>query len=480
MVRIYCSTASAVHGRGGGVTITEAPPALREEVPAGRSIVSTVAATAVILGCGLVTGLIAARSLGPAGRGELAAITVWTNVLLYAGTLGLPEAVAYFAAADRSARTRIWATGQAGALVLGVVVTVLGWWIIRIVMFASPERADAMCWFLVFFAVPCLGSLCAGSWLQGSGFVHRFNISRSSVHVVNAAGMAALAVFGATRVEYFAAALLVGNAVGWLVGAALGPLGQLFASPPSRELAARMLRYGLRVQVGSWSNSATVRLDQLLLSMFAAASSLGLYVVAVTYANVLMVIAGSASLVMLPRMVRQHHEGTARECLEQWYRRVFWTTAAGAAAMALSAVYIVPLLFGASFAAAVPLALVLVPATIALSMNLVLSTAFRGVGRPDVASKAELVGLIVTGGALVLMLPRYGVYGAAVASLVAYLSVHAYMLTRAREIIGTQSRSLYVPTQDDVIALQRVILEARVFVTGALTPRNAGTQELYK
>jgi O-antigen/teichoic acid export membrane protein len=426
----------------------------------------------------LITGLIAARSLGPAGRGELAAIVVWTNVLLYAGTLGLPEAVAYFAAADRGARARIWITGQAGALALGVAVTIIGWWLIGIAMYDSPVRAEATRWFLVFFAVPCLGSLCAGSWLQGAGFVHWFNVSRSSVHVVNAAGMVVLAAFGATRVEYFAAVLLVGNAVGWLVGAALGLRAQAFARRPSRDLAARMLQYGIRVQMGNWSNAASVRLDQLFLSIFASAASLGLYVVAVTYANVLMVIAGSASLVMLPRIVRQHHSGTARECLEPWYRRVFWTTVAGATVMGVSALYVVPLLFGSSFVGAVPLVLLLVPATIVLGMNLVLSTAFRGVGRPDVASKAELAGLVVTCVGLAVLLPRYGVYGAAVASLVAYASIHAYMAAKVRDIFGTNFKVLYVPRHDDLTALRHVLVDARLFLTRARTERRIGAQEL--
>src|SRR5919109_1377412 len=102
----------------------------RQDASAGGAITSTIVSTAIILGCGLVTGLIAARSLGPSGRGELAAITVWANVLLYAGTLGLPEAVAYFAAANPVGRMRIWTTGQAGAAVLALVVTLLGWWIV--------------------------------------------------------------------------------------------------------------------------------------------------------------------------------------------------------------------------------------------------------------------------------------------------------------------------------------------------------------
>lgn len=428
-----------------------------EDAPATRAIVSTVVATAVILGCGLITGLIAARSLGPTGRGELAAITVWANVLLYAGTLGLPEAVAYFAAADRGARIRLWTTSQVAAAALAIAVTIVGWWLIGIVIPASPVRRDGIRWFLMLFALPCLGSLCASSWLQGAGFVHRFNVTRSSVHVVNAAGMVALAAFGADTVEDFAMVLLIGNAAGWLVGAALGPVAQLSAARPSGELAKGMLRYGIRVQLGNWSNAASVRLDQLLLSIFATAASLGLYVVAVTYANVLMVIPGSSSLVMLPRMIRHHREGTARECLEQWYRRVLWTTVFAATVVAISAVYLVPLLFGPSFAGAVPLVFLLVPATIILGMNLMLSTAFRGIGRPDVASKAELAGLIATCGTLALLLPRYGVYGAAIASLVAYASIQAYLAARATTILGTNLKSLCLPTRSDLLALRSAV-----------------------
>src|SRR5262245_59610672 len=90
------------------------------EHASGGALVTTAAASAVILGCGIVTGLIAARSLGPAGRGELATITVWASVLLYAGTFGLPEAVAYFSASGSATRERVWTTSQAASVFLGV------------------------------------------------------------------------------------------------------------------------------------------------------------------------------------------------------------------------------------------------------------------------------------------------------------------------------------------------------------------------
>jgi O-antigen/teichoic acid export membrane protein len=45
----------------------------------------------------LVTGILAARALGPDGRGTQALLTLLPFVLSQVGTLGLPTAVVYFA-----------------------------------------------------------------------------------------------------------------------------------------------------------------------------------------------------------------------------------------------------------------------------------------------------------------------------------------------------------------------------------------------
>src|SRR6188474_2981982 len=144
-----------VVSKGGTLTHASVTPFESSETSAlspGAAVFGTATATAVILGCGIFTGLIAARSLGPAGRGELAAITTWASVLLFAGTFGLPEAVAYFAAADRASRDRVWTTGQAGALVLGLLVAAIGWWAIPAAFGADDAAlAGAIRWYLILF-----------------------------------------------------------------------------------------------------------------------------------------------------------------------------------------------------------------------------------------------------------------------------------------------------------------------------------------
>ena len=445
----------------------------------GAALAGTAMATALLLACGILSGLIAARSLGPAGRGELAAITVWAAVLVFAGAFGLPEAVAYFSAADRASRDRVWTTGQLGAVVLGLAVAVIGWWAIPAAFHGDDAAlAEAIRLYLIFYAVPCLGFACAASWLQGTGLSHPFNVSRSSVHVVSAVGMVMLALGGSHSVAYFAGATLAGTATAWCLSAAYGPFTRLVVARPSIALAKRMLRYGIRVQVGNWSSAASLRLDQLLLSLFAAPATLGLYVVAVSYANVLLTIPASAAMVMLPQIVERHSAGGARECLQRWYRRMLWTTVLGAIAIGLLGTIIVPFAFGSAFQDAVPLLVVLMPAALMLGMNDILSTAFLGIGRPDITSKGELVGLVVTVAALFALLPRYGVLGAALASLLAYSSIHVYLMRQAVVVIGSDLKSLCVPTHDDLDALRRVSVHAQQRLARAAFKRAMRTHEL--
>jgi O-antigen/teichoic acid export membrane protein len=448
-------------------------------VRVGSALAGTAMATVLILGCGVLTGLIAARSLGPAGRGELAAITAWAAVLLFAGAFGLPEAVAYFAAADRESRDRVWTTGQLGAVVLGLAVAVIGWWAIPAAFHADDAAlAEAIRLYLVFYGVPCLGFACAASWLQGAGLSHPFNVSRSSVHVVSAVGMVILALAGSHSVAYFAGVTLAGTVTAWWLAAASGPVTRLMATRPSMALAKRMLHYGIRVQVGNWSSAASLRLDQLLLSVFAMPAMLGVYVVSVSYANMLLTIPASGAMVMLPEMVRRHAAGAARECLQRWYRRLLWASVLGAIAIGLLGTIIVPFAFGSAFQQAVPLLVVLMPAALMLGMNDILSTAFLGIGRPDITSKGELVGLVVTVAALSALLPRYGVLGAALASLLAYGSVHLYLMRQAVVVIGADLKSLCVPTHDDLAALQRVSVDAQQRIARLTSRRPMRTHEL--
>src|SRR5512134_2645293 len=59
------------------------------------TVAQTLLMRLIVLGANVVTGIVTARALAPAGRGEVAAIVLWPQLLTFALTLGLPAAVRY-------------------------------------------------------------------------------------------------------------------------------------------------------------------------------------------------------------------------------------------------------------------------------------------------------------------------------------------------------------------------------------------------
>jgi len=86
------------------------------------------------------TGIITARALHPAGRGELAALGVWPNFLGSLMTLGLPSALIFWSRAEPENKSSLmWAslplTIVLGllAMLIGIAGSFIGTWIGRLV-----------------------------------------------------------------------------------------------------------------------------------------------------------------------------------------------------------------------------------------------------------------------------------------------------------------------------------------------------------
>ena len=89
-------------------------------------ISGTIAANMTLYMLAAVTGPLAARLLGPDGRGALAAIQLWPGAIATFAMLGLPESIAYFGARqpDRAGQW-LWTSVLVG-LAAASVATVLG------------------------------------------------------------------------------------------------------------------------------------------------------------------------------------------------------------------------------------------------------------------------------------------------------------------------------------------------------------------
>jgi len=184
-----------------------------------------------------------------------------------------------------------------------------------------------------------------------------------------------------------------------------------------RTLFRPMLSYSaptLAATIPQWLNQ---RVDQLFLIALLDARSLGLYVVAVAWSSAAHPLAAVVAHNAVPALAGAR---------DPWQRsravyRAGALAAIGTSVLLLAATPIVlPLVFGAEFRAAIPVALVMVLAGAIDATNAVGAECLRGIGRPRAVMVAECVGLAVTVGALPFLVLLAGIMGAAWASLLSY------------------------------------------------------------
>jgi len=404
---------------------------------AGRRPLSlSFAASAAIQALNVASGVMLARALGPHGRGELAAVMLWPGLLAAIGSLGVGDGITYHTARAGSRPGTVLGSGLALCVPQSAVLVAAGFITVSFTT-AHHQGATTGSAYLFLLYIPtylaatylmaALNGICRHAWFQGL---------RLLVVALSAAGVAALAVLGSLTARsavlvYIAAHLTV------LMVAFACWLRTVDLQPRVEASTVRSLvSFGVRSHGGTLAGTLNERLDQLLISVFLAPASLGLYVIAVTLTSVTGLVGASASLVVLPAVARLP-PGAAR-ARSAW--RTVAATLLGSVAVTVPVFAVLPqliaLFFGGAYGAAVPFARVLLVAAVLLSTNRVLGAILRAVGRPLDAGAAELLALGTTVVGLAALLPLLGLMGAALTSLLAYAVSTAWMARRAIRALG--------------------------------------------
>jgi O-antigen/teichoic acid export membrane protein len=428
------------------------------EVP-GRPLVGSFLTTGVIQLLQAVIGVALARELGPEERGELAAAILWPTLLTTIGSLGITQAATYYAA--RATRIGV-VVGSVLAIVaaLSVALVAIGLLVVPLVLGGQePEVVDTARIFLVIYVPLNLLGMSMMSLLNG---LHRFGWFQGLrlAWIGTILGViVALLVTDELRLEtgiaaYLAAAGVMALASTFVAVSGSRPLGI------RRDSTRALLSYGLKSQLSVTMWNLNERADQLVISAFFSATSLGLYVVAVTMTSLTTLIGFSFALVALPVLARLDRLVERRRTARVLVGATLFAASAVSLPLLILQPELIRLLFGESFVEAADVGRVLMVAGVVFALNRVLEAILQGVGRPLDSSIGEGIALAFTAAGLAALLPLLGILGAGITSLVAYSASALFLVRRA-------SRALEMPPQDllrpsrDVIAGMRGLLRLR-------------------
>ncbi len=368
----------------------------------------------------LVSGIVTARYLGAAGRGELAALTTLPAFVSFIATFGLPSGVVYHARpASESGRALVAAALIAG-LGAGLLGALIAYAAVPFVLMELPPESLPIARALVIFTVLGVVSHVSMAVLQAQHEFAAFNYVRALQPVLQLVGMLVLGAVGWLTPLGAALVVLLAGLPGlvWTGGWILSRYRPDWAR--WRSAARELASYGARAYAAELLSGLATQVDRVIVVGIFAPAVMGSYVVALSLSRLVTMFPSAIATVLFPKA-----SGRGQSEVIDVTSRASGATAlvAGASALALVAFgpELLALVYGTDFSAGSLAFRVLVIEAVLSSVAQVLSQAFMALNRPGLITWQYGIGVLVAVPLLFALAPRWGAEGAAAALLAASL-----------------------------------------------------------
>lgn len=423
-----------------------------ERASLGRSVAVNVAGQVASLVLGFVATILLARGLGPSDRGLLALMLYVAELTVAVAGIGLPYAVVYYASLPRPPRGALLGNSFAFAAILAAVFLPAFWFFREQIADLVSRGAGGSAWALAGLLIPL-------SFLDWSTHNQLFGKLRFGLlnALIVASRLASLVVI--VVLVTLLGVGVAGGVTASIVAACVMIVGSLVAILPEARpsldwrLFRGMAHYGSRVQVGWIFQILNYRVDVLVVQFFYPLANVGYYVIAQVVAELSLTIASSfqtSVTALIP-----HYEGAEAEQERTTLASVRHQgilTLASVVGMAVAGPLLILYAYGPEFRNALTPMLILLPGMLFLGLGVVVAGDLRGRGRPGVSSTIAGVTAVVTLALDLLLIPPFGINGAAIASVLAYAFYGLASLRALSRVTGIGMRTLAVPTRVELAA----------------------------
>jgi O-antigen/teichoic acid export membrane protein len=412
-----------------------------------------MASSGVNLFTSLASGILTARLLGPFGKGELYLVIQAASLaaLFLAGGLG--ASYQYHLTKKRFDRSTIVLHML---MHLGVVVLLLagaltlGKPLVRMVLSPLPRSLILLTFLAVVLNIEILvGNSILASFPNG--------IRRGSFLAILSSVSNVLALVMLIWVLRWT---VLGGVLAYIAGLVVRVVPTLWMITAGTDLrlnatwatSGLLLRYGGSVLFSSLMVTSLFRIDVFLVSSMTGTAALGVYSVAVAFAELALMCPNALGAALFKHLPASEADEQIRVLCHssRMIGAIGFVTGAGVTMMSYP---LVVGFMGHRFAGAVVPLCLLVPGVIAMSVNYVFANYYAAGGQPLVTGKCFGSGLLLNLAINLLLIPRWGIRGAAIASSFAYTLVTVMFTIRLRREHGLRLAELFLPRREDLAGL---------------------------
>ncbi len=224
------------------------------------------------------------------------------------------------------------------------------------------------------------------------------------------------------------------------------------------RLQGSSLRQGLRFGMKSYTQSVAVQLHEhvdvfMLAALLRDPGQVAFYTIAVRLGKLLYLISNAMTEAGYPRMASLAREEGARFAA-RISRQSLALVLVLALGLAVAAPILLPLLYGAPYRASVAPFTLLLPAMVFVTVYRTLAAYFTATNRQQISIAIQITSVALNIGLNFWLIPRYGIMGAAVATLGSYIFEAVVMSTVFSKWTGVRLREILMLDAEDVSKLR--------------------------
>lgn len=382
----------------------------------GRQVLTTI--------LNLLIVVLIARVYGPEGNGAFVLALLLPTMLASFLNLGVAPANVYFLGSNQVTVRNLLSANARIFFWLGTIGCAVG--ACLLLWNASgifPGIPPLILWFaLSIFPIRLLNSY-LHSLFQGLQQFKPYNLLATLQPFFLLSLVAGLTLFGNRELvflvgaEFLSQLFILGLTLRWL----LPLLGPKVKVKTTENIAKKTLGYGWKAHLSNILAFVNYKADIFLVNFFMGPTAAGVYVIAVGISEKLWLMSQAASTVLLPRLSQLSDEESKRKALTPLIARwVLLSTLLVALILATLAPWLIIWIFGLDYSGALLPLWILLPGIVFGAASRVLANDIAARGLPEWNLYTSLFVVTVNLIGNILLIPGYGLAGAAASTTIAY------------------------------------------------------------
>jgi O-antigen/teichoic acid export membrane protein len=440
----------------------------------GRRYLHTLLSNFVLkFAIGLAIGILTTRPFGPEGRGEYSLLVLIVTTVTTLFNFGIPSTNTYFTAQKKLNRVKLYRA----SIVLAVVISIVTFGVLSLLyefklfdMFLFPTDkltppilASLGVIPIVFFNLFAQGIIIGENKIELNNYMSLSSQGSLALLLGVLYFLGALSVTAAILLYAFSHVL----AFVIIVATSFPSLSDVVRTRVVWRDYSAILRFSGTIHLGNLTQFFNYRLDSFIVKFFRGTAAVGLYSIAAILGETLWLLSGSMASVLLPTIAGKHEK--SKEITVKAAAATFAISVLGGIAAFLIGPFLIVKLFGETFSGSIEPFLILIPGVVIFSITNILATYLTGAGRPGYNAAIAFISFLFTVVFDILLIPRYSISGAAVASGISYtmstiMTVVAF--ARVSGITFSESVAIVMSMSADVRSMMARMKERLGFKDG--------------